>query len=232
MLEQMNTLKNLKWYIAGSVGLVLVGLLAVNHAQSKALENNLVNIKVLNDKIADTDSQRLSALNAKDEATAWANAANERVKTLEIRLASKPYPPKPAPAPQTNPELESVLVKFGLGEGLGVVLDTPSRLAHADALKVYDWASEAARVAPLEDRVSAQGALIDGMKIQVNAEQIRADKTGEALTITTKQLALTQEEAKLLSKRVTLTESKSKVQKILWGAAGLGVGYLTGKALK
>lgn len=225
-------IKNTKWYAAISIGAIIVGLVIVNWAMGDELDRNIGKINNLRALVNETDSQRLMALNKLDEATGWANAANARVLELEKKLATKPYPPKPGPAPVTNPEMESTLVRFGLAEGL-LVLDTgKTQLAHQDSVKVYEWASQAARVAPLEDRLDAQGALVNGLKVQVGALEENVKVGSQALSVTTKQLSLTKQEADELAKRVTLTEKKGKVQKILWGVAGVGVGYLTGRALK
>lgn len=225
-------IKNTKWYAITSISAIIIGLIIVNWAMGEELDRNATSINNLKMLVSETDSQRLDAIASMAEAKRWAEASAVKVVELEKRLATKPYPPKPGPAPVTNPEMESTLVRFGLAEGL-LVLDTgKTQLAHQDSVKVYEWASQALRVAPLEDRLDAQGALVDGLKVQVGALQEGAKFSDKALSKTTDQLVLTQKEANELAKRVTLTEKKGKVEKILWGVAGLGVGYLTGKALK
>jgi uncharacterized coiled-coil protein SlyX len=212
------------------LGLMVIGaIVAAEHYADQADDLSL-KAKVLEGRLVETDTQRLMALNGMDEARAWASAANARVIELEARLSKKPYPPKPKPAPETNKELETVIVKFGLADGLSVLDSTsPSTLGRPDALKVYEWASQAARVAPLEDRLSASEALIGGLKTEVSAKDTEVKATFTALSKTTDQLILTKEQAKVFQQQAQATAKKAKVQKWLYLGGGLLTGYLVSK---
>jgi len=198
-------IKNTKWYAITSISAIIIGLIIVNWAMGEELDRNATSINNLKMLVSETDSQRLDAIASMAEAKRWAEASAMKVVELEKRLATKPYPPKPGPAPVTNPEMESTLVRFGLADGL-MVLDTgKTQLAHQDSIKVYEWASQALRVAPLEDRLDAQGALVDGLKVQVGALQEGARVSDKALSVTTKQLILTQQEAAELAAAMNRT---------------------------
>lgn len=212
------------------LGLAVIGaLVAAEHYANLADELNIKSI-ALESRIVETETQRLSALNGMDEARAWAEAANAKVAELQARLDKKVYPPKPKPAPETNKELETVIVRFGFAEGLSVLDSTqPSVLGRPDALKVYEWASQAARVAPLEDRLDASGALIEGLKGEVKAKDVEVKATFVALSKTTDQLILTQAQAKTFQQQAQATAKKAVLQKWLYLGGGLLTGYVVSK---
>ena len=218
--------------IAGGTCLVLmvVGALVAAEHYSNLADSLKIKATVLEGRLVETDSHRLMALNAMDEATAWAKAANEKVKDLQAKLDKHPVPPKPKPAPVTTPELETVIVSFGFAQGLSVLdSSVPSQLGRPDALKVYEWASQAARVAPLEDRLSAQDGLIGGLKGEVAAKDAEVKATFGALSKTTDQLVLTQEQAKVFQKQAQAAAKKAVLQKWLYLGGGLLTGYLVAK---
>lgn len=209
--------------------MVIGGLVAADHYANMA-EDASLKATVLAGRLVETDTQRLTALNAMDEARLWASEANAKVIELQARLDKRVYPPKPKPAPETNKELETVIVKFGFADGLSVLDSTsPSVLGRPDALKVYEWASQAARVAPLEDRLSASEALIGGLKTEVAAKDVETKATFNALSKTTDQLLLTQEQAKTFQKQAQATAKNAAVQKWLYLGGGLLTGYLVNK---
>lgn len=214
----------------GSLGVMVIGALsAAEHYSNQATELSGKN-KVLAGRIVEIDSQRLRALGAAEQALGLAKVADDKVKSLQEKLAKTPMPPKPQPAPQTTPELETVIVSFGFTPGLSVLDSTgPSSLGRPDALKVYEWASQAARVAPLEDRISAQGAVIGGLEESVAAQVKVFNFTNDALAKTTTQLTLTQEQAKNFEQIAKATAKKAALQKWLYAGGALITGYIVAK---
>ena len=212
------------------LGLMVIGSLVAAEHYANLADRLSAKAKGLEGQLVEIDSQRLRALNGMDEATAWAKAANEKVKDLQAKLDKHPMPPKPKPAPATNPELETVIVSFGFTPGLSVQDSVQSSvLGRPDALKVYEWASQAARVAPLEDRIDAQDGLIGGLKGEVAAKDAEVKATFGALSKTTDQLVLTQEQAKVFQKQAQATAKKAVLQKWLYLGGGLLTGYLVTK---
>lgn len=218
--------------VAGVTCLALMVIGSIVAAEHYADQADAASLKAiaLEATLVEKETQRLTALNAMDEARLWASEANAKVIELQARLDKKVYPPKPKPAPETNKDLETVIVKFGLADGLSVLDSTrPSVLGRPDALKVYEWASQSARVAPLEDRLSASEALIGGLKTEVEAKGREAQVTFVALSKTTDQLILTQQQAKVFQQQAQATAKKAKVQKWLYLGGGLLTGYLVTK---
>lgn len=215
---------------AGVVFLLVSGALITAEHYARRSEELTHQAQLLEGQIAEKESQRLEALNLLDEARLWSEASNARVKELEGKLALKPKPPKPAPAPATSLELEQVIVKFGLMEGLVVLEEAkPSVLGRSDALKAYEWASQAARVAPLEDRVDAQEALIGGLKEQVAARDGEIRAAGVVIKVTTEELGLSRKQVDTLQKEAKTSARKAWIQKWLYAGGAAMTGYLIGK---
>ena len=225
-------LKQFQWQLIGSglVIAVVVGALAVADFYAGEAERLKAASDVLSGKLIEIDSQRLRGLDQLEAATSTANAASKRVVELEAALAKKPMPPRPKPAPETLPELQTVIVSFGFTPGL-TILDSamPSTLGRPDALKVYDWASQAARIAPLEDRLSASEAVIGGLKQEVAAKDAVVKTSFDALSKTTDQLLLTQEQAKVFEKQAKVQAKRALLQKWLYAGGALLTGYVVAK---
>lgn len=217
--------------LAAGVGVVLVvGALVTAEHYARQTEVLTSESEQLKGRIEETDSHRLRALNLYNEARLWAEEANARVRVLEDRLAARPKPPKPQPAPATSVELEQVIVKFGLMEGLAVLEEAkPSVLGRSDALKVYEWASQAARVAPLEDRGDALEALVGGLKGEVAAKDNEIKVAGSVIKITTEELGLTKQQVQVLEKAAKASARKAWLQKWLYAGGAAVTGYLIGK---
>lgn len=216
--------------LIGVVILIVVGAIATAEHYSSLADSLNAKASVLMGRIEETESQRLRALNLRDEATGWAKQANARVEFLQKELEKRPYPPKPKPVPATAPELGAVLVTFGLVEPVTVLeMVLPSTIGRSDAMKIYEWASQSQRVAPLEDRVSGQGALIVGLQDEVVAVKKTAYFTNEALSKTTDQLVLTQEQLKVFSASAKASAKKAMIQKWLYAGGAVVLGYAVGK---
>lgn len=210
--------------------LVIAGAFAVAEYNSGEAERLRIENSVLVGRITETESQRLDALSNADEARAWAEASTARVRELEEQLRKKPVPPQPKPAPDTLPELSSVLVNFGLTSDL-TILEAQGKtiLNRPDALKVYDWASQAARVPGLQEHIAGQGALIDGLKSDGAFKDKVIDSQKVVIDVTTKELGLTKQQVGVIQKEAVASARAAKIQKWLYAGGALVTGYLVGK---
>ena len=115
-------------------------------------------------------------------------------------------------------------------EGLAVLEEAkPSVLGRSDALLAYEWASQAARVAPLEDRVDAQEALIVGLKGEVTAKSQEIKAADGVIKVTTEELGLSRKQVDVLQKEAKASARKAWIQKWLYAGGAAAMGYLIGK---
>lgn len=147
----------------------------------------------------------------------------------KLRVAeSRPVPPPVGKPPVTSPELQNGLLDLGMKPGLVVVADpfAHSEMALSDAQSAWIWGNEAKRAKALEERIAALDEALKACGDLNNAstEQIRL--RDETIVAIKKESSLSKNQAEELGKAVVAEKKKSTVQKWLWGAAGLGIGWL------
>lgn len=186
------------------------------------------------------EADRLRAVNqgleiAKEQAVADGKklAADNVTKDEAIQklLAKRlPAPPKPDPAPVTDPELASGLLSKGLSEGVAVQAGVSSVLIPADARKVWSWAEDAARVPAFELKSAAddiliqeQGKFTSGLKAEVSkCYEVTTLQQTQIGTIQAETASLRSENAALLKVQV----AENAKWKIKIGVAATAAAYL------
>lgn len=103
----------------------------------------------------------------------------ERVDALQRKLASRPVPAPPSPAPNTDPELTEGLVKAGFDSGLKIAEETPSTLFRPDAKLTWSWKEDAARVPGLEQHIAARVELETGFKTEIGGLKVEIQQRRE-----------------------------------------------------
>lgn len=217
-------------YIALGVSALLLGmwgwkehtdtLISQADGQVKFLEDAQRKLKAERDHL---DTQ-LSAANFRFD------SAEREARRLMDEARKRPTPPKPPPAPKTAEEL-TLSMRVALSPESLVVEDPnrPSVLNVADGQKVFLYFEEAKRIPGFESKVIAQDAALTGLQTTLKAAGDRFGLQTEALSLAGTQLETSQKETQILKKEVSQVKTRGRLQKILWGAAGLGVGFLVGK---
>jgi len=107
-------------------------------------------------------------------------ASQSAALVTQHRLAvfqAAPLPPPPKPAPAEDADLAKGLVTAGLAPGLTLFRPGgPSSLSRPDAVLVWNWSQDSARVPPLMARLGAAESLVDGQ-----AQENQALKTENVL---------------------------------------------------
>ncbi len=163
----------------------LLGLLGLSYAVAAHYKGQAAEA-VQKATLAEGRAQALEGIaQGKDAAMAEAAAQSKAIAAenvaLKAKLASRPLPPPAAPAPADDGSLGTGLVSAGLLSGLQIHAGlVPSNLAHADAVKVWDWQAEAARVPPLMARLTASEELNAGQERQVQSVSLERDAAAQA----------------------------------------------------
>jgi hypothetical protein len=163
------------------------------------------------------------------------NAAKD--KRIEELLAKRPpAPPKPGPAPVTDPELASGLLVKGLSAGVAVQVGVSSVLIPEDARKVWSWSEDAARVPQFELKSAADDVLIQEQGKLVLGLKAETAKCYEVVVLRETQLGVVGQEVTALKKenshllKVQVAEKwKTKIKIGGAVALGAGLGYLVWK---
>lgn len=229
-------LKSLKvpwaWLLGLLVVLCLVTGSCVRHQQARAVQAET------RAAVAEASERRM----AKEAQDATAQAAQDRqvslraeaeVARLQAALDAAPRPAPPTPAPATDPELAHGLQEAGLKVGLVVFQgDGGSRLAHPDAVKVWDWNQQALRIPALELRLTAAEGLAQGqtvetasLKIEVKDLDAARAKWQAAHGAALDQVAAEQDRVKALEHQVAAQHWKTAGEVVLAAT----VGYLLGR---
>lgn len=217
-------------YIAlGIAGLLLIAYAGKIHldnviAQADGQVKLLKQREVLFQEEARLKNKELEAANFRYDALA-------REATRLAGIAHRiPTPPEVPPTPETAEEL-TVSLRVALSQQTLVVNDPNQStiLNKQDGEKVFVMFEEAKRIPGFESKVAAQEVAITSLETTLKAAGDRFSLQGEALSLAGTRLDNCQQETKILAKEVSQTKTRGRLQKILWGASGLAVGFLAAR---
>lgn len=226
----MNLDSKIRTYAIVAGAMLLTGAWAyVDYSENQIAQAD-GKIKILEEqaKAAKAESIRLDiALGASE----FRFNAAERESARLAEVARKLRIPKPGPpAPVTADEL-TLAMRVALSPATLVVED-PSRdsvLNVADGQKVFNYFEEAKRIPGFELKVNAQDAAITSLETAVKDGKQSVGDCRKLVGSVGSELAISKQETVILTKQVQQAKSMGRVQKFLWGAAGVGVGFLAGK---
>lgn len=217
-------------YVIGGVAALLVGMWAWKTHLDTVITQADGQVKELKQQASLLKEQALQ----KNKELVAANFRFEALEREARRLAGiahrLPTPPDPPAAPETAEEL-TLSMRVALSPTALAVedLNAQTLLSKPDAQKVFLYFEEAQRVPLFEQKTKAQEEAIVSLEAAVTAAGDRYALQGEALSLAGTQNENCNRQNAILAKEVSQTKTKGRLEKILWGAAGVGVGFLAAR---
>ena len=214
--------------IAGAT--ILVGSYSYSDYLRTKISESDGKIKILEADAKEAKGVRIRLELANQEAESKFRDADKESRRLADVARRLRIPPPPPPAPVTAEEL-TLTMRVALSPG-SLVIEDPNKdsiLNAADAQKVFVYFEEAKRIPEFLVKVSSQEAAITSLESTVAAGKQSVTNCNQLVQAGTVELGIARQEVAILAKEVKQVKTRSKLEKFLWGAAGIGVGVLVGK---
>ena len=219
-----------RFYSIFGITFILVGMYALSSYLSNRIREADGKIIALTAQAKGLQAERDKIGVSLDESNLkYADALRESAKFAAIARKAKIPPPAP-PAPKTVEEL-TIPIRVALSQEALVVAD-PNRasiLNQADGEKVFTYFEEAKRTSGFEAKVLAQANAISSLESALGAASGFAAIQDAALSTSGEQLANANNQVQVLNVAIKQQKTKSTLDKILWGAAGVGMGFLASR---
>lgn len=221
-----------RYALVGTALAIVVGAMVYLY-QGEKLNEAKADIEFRQGRITRLTEEASILRSANDSLSGTIRERDQRIEGLLDKLRKlPPVPPKPDPVylPDAN-TLAYTLRDSGLGSAVPLAVPGPAEVGISikDGNTVYRWKLDNDRIPALEVHLEAERNLHIEAMAQIGTLKEKNNKCETLVVYLDKQIAERDGQIKDYKIVISNEKSRSRMQKIVWAAVGIGVGFIAGR---